>query len=209
MLKCLLDYQLPHVPSQIQFSDRKLIGVSMENEVQIYKDACTKAVDYPYLKHKVWKNVRDIHFVPYEDLLGIGHASGFSSILVPGSGEPNYDALEVNPFATKQQRKESEVKSLLDKIQPEMICLEHNSLLKVQTNDETEITEKGTPHALKVNLKRKAKGKSKSMKREKRKEGLKDGQRRKELQEKNLEKRKEDKIAAKKEKKATHVVFDP
>ena len=54
MLKCLLDYQLPHVPSQIQFSDRKLIGVSMENEVQIYKDACTKAVDYPYLKHKVW-----------------------------------------------------------------------------------------------------------------------------------------------------------
>ena len=56
MLKCLLDYQLPHVPSQIQFSDRKLIGVSMENEVQIYKDACTKAVDYPYLKHKVRGN---------------------------------------------------------------------------------------------------------------------------------------------------------
>ena len=78
MLKCLLDYKLPQTPSQIQFSDRRVLAVSMNNEVQLYKDACTKAVDYPYLKHCVWKSIKDIHFVPYEDIMGIGHASGFS-----------------------------------------------------------------------------------------------------------------------------------
>merc|ERR1712130_299048 len=57
-------------------------------------------------------------------VLGIGTSLGFSSIIVPGSGEPNYDLFEADPFETRKGRNNKIVHQLLDKLTPEMIQMD-------------------------------------------------------------------------------------
>jgi len=80
-------------------------------------------------------------FLPYEDVLGISHANGYSSIIVPGSGEPNFDAFEANPFETKKQRQEAEVHNLLQKLHPDTISLKVNTIGSID-NAAPEVKEK-------------------------------------------------------------------
>jgi len=98
---------------------------------QIWKDWYGEKQKKPYLRQDTHegKPLTDLQFVPYEDFLGAGLVDGnqsqrnflitsigFSSILVPGSGEPNFDSYEVNIFQTKKQRAEDDVAKLLDKV---------------------------------------------------------------------------------------------
>ena len=53
--------------------------------------------------------------------------------LIPGSGEPNFDSFEVNPYASKKQKQEAEIQRLLDKLQPEMITLNPNLVGTIDT----------------------------------------------------------------------------
>lgn len=128
MYKCLHDYTLGAGAANLAFSQTGLLAVSFGNKVEIYPDPIKQPLEFPYIKHQVFKNVTDIGFCPYEDVLGVGHSGGFSSVLVPGSGEPNFDALEVNPYQTVKQRKEAEVKLLMDKISADLITLDGDAL---------------------------------------------------------------------------------
>lgn len=119
----LQHYRLRSAPVDLEFSQTEMLAVGLGETVEIYNNCCTQTTEKPYLRHRMAKSICNFKFCPYEDVLGVGTSHGFTSIIIPGSGEPNFDALESNPFQTKSQRKEAEVKALLDKIPAELITL--------------------------------------------------------------------------------------
>lgn len=109
----------------LAISQTGLLSASTGPHLTIWKDIFKSHQKTPYMRHLVpGESIHQVSFAPFEDILGIGHTGGISSIIVPGAGEANYDALEANPFATKKQRQETQVKQLLDKLQPETILLD-------------------------------------------------------------------------------------
>ncbi|KAF1940688.1 BING4CT-domain-containing protein [Clathrospora elynae] len=137
MFKELHSHHLRVPGTTLSISDRNLTAVGFGTQTSIYSDAIfRKSPDdqshpatMPYMS---WGGdgiaIGRVRFCPFEDVLGISHAKGFSSILVPGAGEPNPDTLEpgTNPYETSRQRRETEVHALLEKLQPEMIALDPN-----------------------------------------------------------------------------------
>jgi U3 small nucleolar RNA-associated protein 7 len=100
-----------------------IAAVTRTHYVQIYTsptihNAFSGKVTPPlYLTHPIpHRPLVSARFAPFQDILTIGHAAGLSSILVPGSGEPNFDSTEADPFENKRARREREVKALLDKV---------------------------------------------------------------------------------------------
>lgn len=109
----------------LTFSDKGLLAVGSSSRISIWKDTVKTKQKEPYMTHLIPASaIHDVRFCPYEDILGVGHRLGFSSLVIPGSGEPNFDTFEANPYQTVKQRQESEVHALLDKIQPDMITLD-------------------------------------------------------------------------------------
>eukprot|EP00940_MAST-03C_sp_MAST-3C-sp2_P002347 g2347.t1 len=111
--------------SSIDLSQRGMLAVGYGPNVQIWKDIFRTKQKMPYMRHFMpGCAVANLRYRPYEDVLAVGHSKGMSSMLVPGSGEPNYDAYEANPFETTKQRREGDVHKLLEKIPSDLITLD-------------------------------------------------------------------------------------
>lgn len=100
-------------------SDKNCLALSSRREVYVYKDVFT--APSLYLKHDTSSMVADMAFCPYEDILTTGHQNGVSNLIVPGSGDPVFDTVEDNPFETKKERQNREVRCLLEKVPYELI----------------------------------------------------------------------------------------
>ncbi|KAI9357579.1 WD40-repeat-containing domain protein, partial [Zopfochytrium polystomum] len=130
--KTLNEYYTPTPAAQLSISQLGLLAVGYGSHVTVWRNVLGEdKARSPYMYHHIADGsaVSRLRFCPYDDVLGVGHAGGFASLAVPGAGEPNYDAMEgVNPYITKEQRKTSEVRALLEKIQPDMIVLDPTAI---------------------------------------------------------------------------------
>lgn len=140
MFKEVHSYSCFQPGASIAISDRGLTAVGWGTQISVWKGLFDAAqadqgkVQTPYM---AWggdgQRIENVRWCPFEDILGVAHDKGFSSVLVPGAGEPNFDALEANPYENTKQRQEAEVQSLLNKLQPEMISLDPNFIGKLDT----------------------------------------------------------------------------
>lgn len=157
--KCMHSYKTDRPTVSLDISDTGLLALGLGREVQVLKDVFTKPSEgSTYMKHSLQAQgakiagggaatahqrglassmkVKSVAFRPFEDVLCFGHSHGVSSIVVPGSGEANYDTFEANPFLNSKQARESEVQGLLNKLSHTMIGLNSDFIGGVDKNQE-------------------------------------------------------------------------
>ena len=123
------EYFTDRPAASVDISQRGLIAAGFGPHVQIWKDAmrgpgAEVKAKAPYMRHLLPSAaIESVRFRPYDDVLGIGHSLGVSSMVVPGAGEPNFDSFVANPYRSQRQRREATVQSLLDKLDASMITL--------------------------------------------------------------------------------------
>ncbi|XP_027366418.1 probable U3 small nucleolar RNA-associated protein 7 [Abrus precatorius] len=166
---------LPGHANTLDFSQKGLLACGNGSYIQVLRDDSGTQNYSKYMTHSMVKGyqIGKLVFRPYEDVLGIGHSMGWSSILIPGAGEPNFDSWVANPFETSKQRREKEIRSLLDKLPPETIMLDPSKIGTVKptrkdqsTNQQREDEMEAAVEAAKgIKLKKKTKGRNKSGKR--------------------------------------------
>ncbi|XP_061353423.1 probable U3 small nucleolar RNA-associated protein 7 [Gastrolobium bilobum] len=162
---------LPGHANTLDFSQKGLLACGNGSFIQVLSDVSSTQNYSKYMTHSMVKGyqIGKLVFRPYEDVLGIGHSMGWSSILIPGAGEPNFDSWVANPFETSKQRREKEVRSLLDKLPPETIMLDPSKIGTVKptrkekpTNQEREAEMEAAVEAVKgTKMKNKTKGRNK------------------------------------------------
>lgn len=128
------------VPSSLDISQRGILGIGHGARTTFWSpEALKMKVKDPYMGHSISGKgpVESLKFRPFEDVCGIGHAKGFSSIVIPGSGEANLDSMEynINPYQDSKQRREGEVRALLDKLSPNMISLDPDVIGTVEESN--------------------------------------------------------------------------
>ena len=68
----------------MNISQRGLLSLVAGRDVVVWKDALGMKQKMPYMEHRLSAEGKSVEFCPFEDVLGVGHGKGFSSLLIPG-----------------------------------------------------------------------------------------------------------------------------
>lgn len=81
----LLDaYFSPTPASTLEYSQTGLLAVGSANRISVWKDLLKGKQKEPYMTSTMKSTVDGFKFCPFEDVLGVGHEKGFSTLIIPG-----------------------------------------------------------------------------------------------------------------------------
>ncbi|XP_955302.1 uncharacterized protein TA18565 [Theileria annulata] len=112
-------------PTCATVSQTGILSLNIGSRVEFYNNVFDGS-NKPnlYLKHHFnSQEIKSVAYQPYEDVCAVGTTFGMSNLIIPGSGYPNFDALEHNPYETGKIRKDREVQRLLEKLPADSITL--------------------------------------------------------------------------------------
>lgn len=111
-------------PSSIDISQTGMVGIGNGVRVNVFApEVLQSKIHKAHLTHQIPDGVGSVRFCPFEDIMLLGKGDGIGTMLVPGSGCGDFDSYTNNPFETRNQRREGEVRALMDKLRPDMISL--------------------------------------------------------------------------------------
>ena len=126
-------YFTPLPASNLAISQKGLLSLACRDQVITWKDWNKDKQKAPYMKQETTdrRTVCDLEYVNYEDCLGVGQVGGFETMLVPGSGENNYDAFESGIGVSRKTRSNMEVRRLVEKLPANTIGLDPNQIYTI------------------------------------------------------------------------------
>lgn len=181
--RTLTSWQIPTSSSALAVSQRRLVAIGFGANVQVWTPSSSsttmcKTTDAPYMRETFsGKRVTGLGFCPFEDILSVCHNNGMCFMIVPGAGEATFDTSAPNPYETRKQRRENEVRSLLDKLPASTIALDPSFVGSLDRDPRARLREIEERERLaniaglrNKRIRKKAKGRSKISKRIKKKE---------------------------------------
>eukprot|EP00178_Gracilaria_changii_P003661 TRINITY_DN154_c0_g1_i1.p1 TRINITY_DN154_c0_g1~~TRINITY_DN154_c0_g1_i1.p1 ORF type:complete len:572 (+),score=78.77 TRINITY_DN154_c0_g1_i1:10908-12623(+) len=126
----------PAKATSLCVSQRQMLALSFGASVQVWAPFNSKTNlspqekrSQPYMKQTYSGSViTGLEFCPFEDVLAVCHETGVRNMIVPGAGEPTFDTNAPNPYETRKQRTQNEVRSLIDKLPPSSIVLDPSTV---------------------------------------------------------------------------------
>ncbi|SOV22011.1 nucleolar rRNA processing protein, putative [Plasmodium sp. DRC-Itaito] len=126
-MEYIKSYKSHNIINNIDISDTSLVAFSMNTHFRTYNNFFTNP--QLYITHNVYGDqINSISFQPFEDICSLGLKHSIKTVLVPGAGIANIDTFFNNPYETKKQVRENEVKLLLDKLPADTIKFNTNQI---------------------------------------------------------------------------------